>query len=77
MLRIIFLILGILCSSVGLMFFILYLNLLTLGYSFSNLVHFIISRGECLLFFFGIFIIIISWKGAVICELLLRSRTKF
>lgn len=77
MLRIILLILGILCSSVGLMFFILYLNLLTLEYSFSNFVHFIISRGECLLFFFGIFIIIISWKGAVICELLLRSRTKF
>lgn len=77
MLRVFILILGILSCSVGLMFWILYLNLLTLGYSFLNLVHFIISRGECMLFFLGILLIVVSWKGADICELLLRYRTKF
>ena len=77
MLRVFILILGILSCSIGLMFWILYLNLLTLGYSFLNLVHFIISRGESILFFFGILLIFISWKGANVCELLLRSHTKF
>lgn len=77
MFSILLFVLGILFCSWGLMFFILYLNLLTLGYSFWNLVHFIISRGECMLFFVGILFLILSWKGNDWLELLLRHRSKF
>ncbi len=72
MIGVIFFILGILFCSLGLMFCILYLNLFTLGYTFSNLVHFIIRRGECWLFFIGIIFLILSLKGKRIYELLLR-----
>ncbi len=77
MLRVFLYFLGVLCVSVGMMFCILYLNLLTLGYSFGNLVHFIIRRGECLIFFLGLLLLLISWKGPDFCELLLRSHSKF
>lgn len=77
MIRVLFFVLGILFASLGMMFCILYLNLLTMGYSFLNLVYFIIRRGECLLFFFGIFLLILSWKGHDLYELLLRCTSKF
>lgn len=77
MFGVIFFVFGIFCCSIGLMFCILYLNLLTLGYSFLQLVHFIIRRGECLLFLLGLFLLILVWKGHDIYELLLRSHTKF
>jgi len=75
--RLLFYILGILFTSIGLSFCILYLNLLTLGYSFFNLVHFIIRRGECNLFILGILMMFLAWKGKKIHELLLRCFTKF
>lgn len=77
MIRFLFYIVGVLFCSLGLMFCIMYFNLLTLGYSFSNLVHFIIRRGECQLLFFGIFFLILAWKGHVFYELLLRRHSKF
>jgi len=77
MFSIICFLLGMFFCSLGLMFWVLYLNLLTMGYTFWNLVHFIISRGECLLFFGGILLMILSWKGRKIRELLLRHCTKF
>ena len=77
MLRVLYFGLGIFFSSIGLMFCILYLNLLTLGYSFLNLVYFIIRRGECLLLLLGILFIIGSLEGRKIYELLLRRRSKF
>jgi len=73
--RLLFYILGILFTSIGLSFCILYLNLLTLGYSFFNLVHFIIRRGECILFLIGLFFLLFAWKGQDFSELLLRRRS--
>lgn len=52
--------LGILLSSYGLTFIIIYLNLLSMGYTFLEYVNFIIRKGECILLLFGIFLIIIS-----------------
>lgn len=66
-----------LLSSLGLSFCILYLNLLTMGYSFLDFVHFIISRWECNLFIVGILFMLMSWKGKQIYELLLRRSIKF
>lgn len=77
MIRVLFFLFGIFFTSFGLMFCILYLNLLTMGYSFLNLVHFIIRRGECLLFFVGLFFLFLAWKGHDFYELLLRRHIKF
>lgn len=46
MFRILLYILGIILTSIGLFFIIIYLNLLTIGYSFSDYVNFIIRRPE-------------------------------
>lgn len=75
--RIIFLILGIILSSIGLMFIVLYLNLLTIGYNFKDYVKFIISKMECILFFIGIILIIGSLEGRKIIENINRHRRKF
>lgn len=58
--KIISLIIGIIICSIGLFFIMLYLNLLTLGYSFFNFVKFIISNVYCDLFFLGLVIILIT-----------------
>lgn len=71
------LLIGILFSSVGLLFIFLYTNLLTLGYSFFEFVNFISKRFECLLFFLGIVLIVFSLKGWIKSVLLLRHSTKF
>ncbi len=47
-------------TTVGFMYIICYLNLLTLGYNFIEYVNFIIRRIECLNALFGIIIIVIS-----------------
>ena len=51
---------GILLSSVGLTFIIVYLNLLNMGYNFSEYVHFIFSKVECLIFWIGFLVIFLS-----------------
>ena len=52
--------LGILFSSLGLAFIIIYLNLFNMGYNFKEYVQFIISKWECLLVFVGFFLIFLS-----------------
>lgn len=69
--------LGIIISSIGLMFIFLYTNLLTLGYSFFGFVKFISTRIECLLFLIGILIIYLTMKGWKKNVLLLRHTSKF
>ncbi len=69
--------LGIILASIGLFYIILYLNLLTMGYSFLNYVNFIFRRIECLLFIVGILIIIYCLEREKIHELLLRCSIKF
>ena len=73
----IFLILGIFLTSLGLMFILLYTNVLTMGYTFLEFVNFISKRFECWFFIIGIILIIIAlerWKKNV---LLLRYSSKF
>ncbi len=68
---------GTLLSSIGLMFIILYTNLFTMGYSFLDFVKFISKRFECLLFLFGIIIILLSFERSLKNVLLLRRSSKF
>ena len=67
---------GIILASIGLMFIILYLNLLSMGYSFLEFGKFIISRGECWILLVGIIMIIISLERWIRNELLLRYFNK-
>ena len=67
---------GILFTSMGLFFLIIYLNLFTLGYSFFDFVKFIIMRYECWLFAIGIILIYLSIGGIIKNELLLRYSNK-
>lgn len=54
------LLIGIILSSIGLFFFILYLNLLVMGYSFFLFGNFIIRRVECYFLIIGIILIYVS-----------------
>ncbi len=68
---------GTVLASIGLMFILLYTNLLTMGYSFWNFVKFISKRFECLLFVFGIVILVLSFERSIKNVLLLRRSSKF
>jgi len=59
-LRIIFFFIGIIFTVIGMISTILYLNLLSIGYSFLEYVNFIISRLECICLFLGLIIIAFS-----------------
>ena len=61
--KIILNILSILLITIGIIYIISYLNLLTIGYNFSNYVYFIIRKPECLIVLFSIIIFIINNKG--------------
>lgn len=69
--------LGTIIASIGLMFIFLYTNLLTMGYSFLDFVKFISTRLECLLFLFGILMIVFSFERGLKNVLLLRHTSKF
>lgn len=59
-LRIIFFLFGFGLTTIGSVYIICYLNLLTIGYNFIDFVNFIIRRIECLNFIFGIIIMFLS-----------------
>lgn len=61
--KIIFNILGILLTSIGIIYIISYLNLLTIGYNLYDYILFIIKKLECLITILGITILIINNKG--------------
>ena len=61
--KIILNILGILLTSIGIIYIISYLNLLTIGYNLYNYLCFIIKKIECLITILGITILIINNKG--------------
>ena len=64
MIRIISFLFGFGLTIIGIIYIILYLNLLTLGYNFSFYVNFIIKRIECWYSIVGIIIMFISiYKG--------------
>ena len=60
MTRIFFFLLGFGLMTVGFVYIILYLNLLTIGYNFLDYVNFIIRRIECYFSLFGLIIINLS-----------------
>ncbi len=67
---------GLIFTSIGLFFIIIYLNLLTVGYSFWDFVKFISRRIETWLFIIGIACIILSLERRIKNELLLRHNFK-
>ena len=60
MLRIFFFLFGFGLMVIGFTYIILYLNLLTIGYNFSEYVNFIFSRIECYFVLIGLTILILS-----------------
>ena len=59
-LKVLIYIIGLILVSTGIVFTIIYLNLMNMGYSFLEYVNFIIRRLECLNIFIGSFLIILS-----------------
>ena len=76
MFRILLYILGIILTSIGLFFIIIYSNLLIVGYSFFDFVKFISRRLEVWLFLIGIICIVLSLERWIKHELLLRHNSK-
>ena len=60
MIRIFFFLIGFALMVLGLSFIILYLNLLTIGYNFSQYVNFITKRVECYYALIGWLIILLT-----------------
>lgn len=60
MIRIFFFLVGFALIVIGLVFSILYLNLLTIGYNFSFYVYFITRRIECYYTIIGFLIILLT-----------------
>ena len=58
--RIFFFLVGFGLTTIGCVYLISYLNLLTIGYTFHEYVQFIIRRIECLVSFIGIIIMILA-----------------
>lgn len=68
--------LGIMFTSIGIFFTIIYLNLLTIGYSFLDFVKFISRKLEFWFILIGIALIVLSLERWIKNELLLRHNLK-
>lgn len=68
--------LGIILASVGIFFTIIYLNLLTIGYTFFEFVNFIIRRPIFWCIIIGLIFITLSLERWIKNELLLRHNFK-
>ena len=55
--KLLFVLIGIILCSISLFFWILYLNLFNMGYSFIDFVKFIIVRLECYILVIGVLLI--------------------
>lgn len=75
--RIIYFILGIIITSSALMYIVIYLNLLRMGYSMLDYVKYVLSSIECTKIFIGIILIILSLKKGRKNELYLQYKSKF
>lgn len=75
--RIIYFILGIIITSSALMYIVIYLNLLRMGYSMLEYVKYVLSSIECTKIFIGIILIILSLKKGRKNELYLQYKSKF
>lgn len=75
--RIIYFILGIIITSSALMYIVIYLNLLRMGYSMLDYVKYVLSSIECTKIFIGIILIILSLKKGKKNELYLQYKSEF
>ena len=75
--RIIYFILGIIITSSALMYIVIYLNLLRMGYSMLDYVKYVLSSIECTKIFIGIILIILSLKKGRKNELYLQYNSEF
>lgn len=75
--RIIYFILGIIITSSALMYIVIYLNLLRMGYSMLDYIKYVLSSIECTKIFIGIILIILSLKKGRKNELYLQYKSKF
>lgn len=74
--KIVMFIMGILISGYSLMFYIIYLNLLKMDFSFIDYIKYIFSRVECLSLFLGIILIVLSLRREK-NELRLQCKNEF
>lgn len=74
--RIISFIIGIIITSSSLMYIVIYLNLLRMGYSFKDYVKYIVSSIECTKILIGILLIYLSLKKGKKYELRLQYKNK-
>ena len=58
--RIIMFIIGLIMASIGLSYIIIYLNLLVIGYSFIDYLIYIFTKLECIIFFVGYILLLLS-----------------
>ena len=75
--RIIYFILGMIITSSALMYIVIYLNLLRMGYSMLDYVKYVLSSIECTKIFIGIILIILSLKKGRKNELYLQYKSEF
>lgn len=75
--RIIYFILGIIITSSALMYIVIYLNLLRMGYSMLDYIKYVLSSIECTKVFIGIILIILSLKKGRKNELYLQYKSEF
>lgn len=68
--------LGIIFTSIGIFFTIIYLNLLTMGYTFFEFVKFITSKIEFWFIVIGLICLVLSLERWIKNELLLRHNFK-
>lgn len=76
MARFFFFLIGFGLTLIGCVYIIIYLNLTTIGYNFSNYVNFIIRRPECWNAIIGLLIIFFSLPKEENDELHIRYFTK-
>ncbi len=76
MFKIILYLLGVLLTSLGIFFTIIYMNLFTMGYSFLEFGNFISRKLEFWLIFIGIGCLILSLERLIKNELFLRHNFK-
>ncbi len=58
--RIIIFIIGLIMSTIGLSYIIIYLNVLAMGYSFVDYLNYIFTKVECIIFFIGYLLMFLS-----------------
>ena len=75
--RILYFILGIIITTSALMYIVIYLNLLRMGYSMLDYVKYVLSSIECTKIFIGIILIILSLKKGRKNELYLQYKSEF